>query len=99
MNTNFIVLTPIITEKALTEQQTLSKYSFWVIRNATKGQIEKSFEAIFKIKPLSINTIIVKGKNKTDWKKRKPIKKSDRKKAIITIDKSKTIESLKLNTK
>ncbi len=99
MNTNFIVLTPIITEKAITEQQTLGKYSFWVARNTTKGQIEKSFEAIFKIKPLSVNTIIVKGKNKTDWKKRKPIKKSDKKKAIITIDKSKKIESLNLNIK
>jgi large subunit ribosomal protein L23 len=98
MKTNLIVLKPVFTEKTLAQQET-GKYSFWVKRDATKGQILSSFEAVFGIKPLNINTVIRKGKMKTDWKKRLPIKKSDLKKAIITVDKNKKIELLNLNLK
>lgn len=96
---NITILKPIVTEKALASQQTQDKYAFWVSPKATKGQIEASFKIVFGIKPLAVNTVILKGKNKTDWKKRKPIKKSDRKKAIITVPKNTKIELLKLNTK
>lgn len=98
MQSNLIILTPAFTEKSLVQQEN-GKYTFWVKKDATKGQIAASFEAVFGIKPLNINTVILKGKNKTDWKKRLPIKKSDRKKTIITVDKNKKIELLKLNTK
>ncbi|MFA5749934.1 MAG: 50S ribosomal protein L23 [Candidatus Shapirobacteria bacterium] len=96
---NITILKPIVTEKALASQQTQDKYAFWVSPNTTKGQIEAAFKIVFGIKPLAVNTVILKGKNKTDWKKRKPIKKSDRKKAIITVPKNTKIELLKLNTK
>ena len=98
MKTNLIVLKPVFTEKTL-QQQEVGKYTFVVKKDATKGQIEASFEAVFGIKPLSVNTVLAKGKLKTDWKKRLPIKKSDLKKAIITVDKNTKIELLKLNTK
>jgi large subunit ribosomal protein L23 len=98
MQSNLIVLKPVFTEKTLAQHEQ-GKYTFWVKKDATKGQVESSFQAVFGLKPLNINTIIAKGKNKTDWKKRLPIKKSDLKKAIITIDKTKKIELLKLNTK
>jgi large subunit ribosomal protein L23 len=96
---NITILKPIITEKALASQETQDKYAFWVSSKATKGQIEASFKTVFGISPLAVNTVILKGKLKTDWKKRKPIKKSDRKKAIITVPKNTKIELLKLNTK
>jgi len=96
---NIIILKPIITEKSLAAQQSLDKYAFWVDSNVTKNQIEASFKAVFGIKPLLINTIILKGKNKTNWKTRQTIKKSDRKKAIITVPKGTKIELLKLKTK
>jgi len=98
MQSNLIVLKPVFTEKTLLQQEN-GKYTFWVKKDATKGQVEASFKAVFGIKPLSINTILVKGKIKTDWKKRLPIKKSDLKKAVITVDKNTKIELLKLNTK
>ena len=94
-----VILKPIITEKVLASQQTLDKYAFWVSPKATKNQIEATFKAVFEITPLAINTIILKGKTKTNWKTRKPIEKSDRKKAIITVPKGTKIELLKLNTK
>ncbi len=93
------VLKPIITEKALSAQQTQDKYAFWVSPKATKGQIEASFKTVFGITPLLVNTITLKGKIKTNWKNRSSIAKSDRKKAIITLPKGTKIELLKLNTK
>jgi len=94
-----IVLKPIITEKVLAFQEKQDKYAFWVSPKASKNQIEATFKSVFGITPLSINTIILKGKTKTNWKTRQPVEKSNRKKAIITVTKGTKIELLKLNTK
>ncbi len=96
---SIIVLKPIVTEKSLAAQQTLDKYAFWVPVTASKKQIETSFKTVFGINPLNINTVILKGKFKTNWKTRKTEKKSDYKKAILTLPKGTKIELLKLNTK
>lgn len=93
-----ILLKPIITEKSLSDQA-VGKYSFWVNVKANKDQIRSAFVSLFSVKPLSINTYKIKGKTKTDWKKRRPIVKPDRKKAVINVGKDKKIESLTLNTK
>lgn len=98
INPDQILLKPVITEKSLV-QQANSKYHFWVGLNATKNQISAAFKTVFGVEPLTVNTVQVKGKTKTDWKKRTPIQKSDRKRAIITIPKDKKIELLSLNTK
>ena len=99
MNYKIIDLKPIVTEKALSAQQTQDKYAFWVSPSATKTQIEVAFKSVFNIIFLSINTVIFKGKTKTNWQIRAYIKKSDRKKAIISVPKGTKIELLKLNTK
>lgn len=93
------ILKPIITEKSISAQQNQDKYAFWVSTDTTKNQIATTFKTVYGIKPLLINTIILKGKTKTNWKTRQPINKSDRKKAIITVPKGTKIELLKLNTK
>ncbi len=78
------ILEPVITEKstALTQQ---NKYTFKVVKNASKDLIRKSFHEIFpdrKIK--SIKTLKLKGHSKrTKSGIQFPI---DGKKAIITID-------------
>lgn len=99
MTQRIIVLEPIITEKAIAAQQSQDKYAFWVSPKTTKNQIAVAFKTVFGIKPLSINTTILKGKFKTNWKTRKTVQKSDYKKAIITVPKGTKIELLKLNTK
>jgi len=99
MISKIITLTPIITEKSLTLRETESKYSFWVDTKANKNQIAVAFETVFNTKPLRINTVLIKGKIKRDRRKGLPIKKSDRKKAIITVPKGTKIELLKLKTK
>lgn len=99
MITKIINLTPIITEKSLALREIESKYSFWVDVKANKNQIAVSFQTVFGIKPLRINTVLLKGKIKNDRKTRKTINKSDRKKAVITVPKGTKIELLKLKTK
>jgi len=89
---------PIITEKSLAGQEK-GRYTFKVDIKATKSQIAAAFMQAFGIKPLSVNTHKQKGKVKTDWKKRLPVKKQDKKIAIITLPKGKTIDSLSIKTK
>lgn len=89
---------PVITEKTL-GQQNVGYYTLWVESLATKNQIASAFFSAYNIKPLAINIINLKGKTKTDWKKRTPIQKPDRKKAIIFIGKDKKIESLGIKQK
>ena len=71
-----IILKPIITEKSNSELQA-GKYTFRVAKKATKVDIAKAAEAIFNVKVLSVNTMMVKGKEKRvgahsgkrpDWK-------------------------------
>ncbi|MFA5827868.1 MAG: 50S ribosomal protein L23 [Candidatus Shapirobacteria bacterium] len=90
---NHIILKPITTEKSLKDQAT-GKYLFQVDLKATKSQISAAFKTIFGISPQTINTNKIKGKIKTDWKKRRPIRKPDIKKAIITVKKDQKIELL-----
>jgi large subunit ribosomal protein L23 len=90
---NHIILKPITTEKSLGDQVN-GKYLFQVGLKATKNQIAAAFKTIFGVTPLAINTNKIKGKVKTDWKKRHPIQKPDVKKAIITIKKDQKLELL-----
>jgi large subunit ribosomal protein L23 len=94
-----IILKPIITEKSLALQQSQDKYAFWTPLSATKNQIKTSFKTVFGIEPLSVNTIILKGKTKNNGRTRHLIKKSNRKKAIIAVAKGTKIELLKIKTK
>jgi len=86
---------PLISEKAI-YTQSLGKYTFVVDSNASKDQIAKEFKEVFGITVLSVNTIKIKGKVKTNWKNRRPINKPDVKKAIITVGLDKKIDLLTL---
>ncbi|MGB7374768.1 50S ribosomal protein L23 [Pontixanthobacter sp.] len=77
-----VVLSPHITEKStlLSENDAVV---FKVANAATKPQIKEAVEALFDTKVKSVNTIVQKGKTKR-WKGR-PYKRSDFKKAIVTL--------------
>ena len=77
-----VILAPHITEKAtlLSEHNAVV---FKVANDATKSQIKDAVEALFDRKVQSVNTAVVKGKSKR-WKG-KPYKRSDVKKAIVTL--------------
>jgi large subunit ribosomal protein L23 len=77
-----VILAPHITEKStlLSEQNGVV---FKVANDATKPQIKEAVEALFDRKVKSVNTIVSKGKTKR-WKG-KPYKRTDAKKAIVTL--------------
>ena len=72
----------MITEKAtkLTED---NQVVFRVPLAATKPEIRKAVEALFKVKVTAVNTVTTKGKMKTRSNRR--YQKSDVKKAIVTL--------------
>ncbi len=93
-----ILIKPIITEKSYQQQQA-GKYGFFVKADATKNQIAAAFTELFSVKPVKVNTVFIKGKIKTNWRRRRPIVKPNLKKAIITLPKDKTIPLLTIKTK
>ena len=73
-----IILYPIVTEKALKLKEATNSYTFCVVKNTNKIEIKKAVEELFKVKVLSVNIQVRKGKPKrmgrfegkrVDWKK------------------------------
>ena len=77
-----VVLAPHIPEKATLASEH-NAVVFKVANDATKPQIKEAIEAIFGVKVMGVNTIVTKGKTKR-WKGR-PYKRTDMKKAIVTL--------------
>jgi large subunit ribosomal protein L23 len=77
-----IVLAPHITEKSTMLSENNSVV-FRVAGTASKPEIKAAIEALFDRKVANVNTITVKGKSKR-WKGQ-PYKRSDFKKAIVTL--------------
>lgn len=77
-----VVLAPHITEKStlVSEQNAVV---FKVANDATKPEIKAAVEALFNVSVTGVNTIVQKGKTKR-WKGA-PYKRSDMKKAIVTL--------------
>ncbi len=81
--TNYdVILSPVITEKA-TRLTEVNQVVFRVTLDATKPAIAKAVEELFKVKVTAVNTVRVKGKPKAF--RGKPFKRSDYKKAIVTL--------------
>ena len=84
-----VILSPHITEKStlLSENNAVV---FKVAGNATKPQIKEAIEAIYDKKVVGVNTIVSKGKVKR-WRGR-PYRRSDVKKAIVTLAEGQSID-------
>ena len=77
-----VIVAPHITEKAtLASEQ--NAVVFKVANDATKPQIKEAVEALFDVKVTGVNTLVMKGKTKR-WRG-KPYKRSDVKKAVVTL--------------
>ena len=77
-----VVLAPHITEKSTMLSENNSVV-FRVAGDASKPEIKAAVEALFNRKVANVNTIVVKGKTKR-WKGA-PYRRSDMKKAIVTL--------------
>jgi large subunit ribosomal protein L23 len=77
-----VILSPVITEKA-TKLSESNQVVFRVAQTATKPQIAKAVETLFKVKVKAVNTIRQKGKSKLF--RGRPYQRSDVKKAVVTL--------------
>jgi large subunit ribosomal protein L23 len=83
------ILAPVITEKStvLSEQ---NKVVFRVAQDASKDEIAAAVEALFNVKVTKVNTLVAKGKTK----RFRGImgRRSDVKKAIVTLQEGQSID-------
>ncbi len=77
-----MLLSPIITEKSTLVAEE-NKIIFRVPLTATKPDIKEAVETLFKVDVTKVNTILVKGKTKRF--RGQPGRRSDFKKAIVTL--------------
>ena len=84
-----VILSPVITEKA-TKLTDHNQVVFRVPLTATKPAISKAVEELFKVKVKAVNTVTVKGKSKALRGTR--FKRSDFKKAIVTLEEGHQID-------
>ena len=84
-----VILSPVITEKATKLTET-NQVVFRVSLDATKPKIARAVEDLFKVKVTGVNTVRVKGKTKAF--RGKPYKRSDYKKAIVTLAEGQQID-------
>jgi len=84
-----VVLAPHITEKSTMLSDT-NAVVFRVAPSATKPEIKAAIEALFNVKVTNVNTLVTKGKTKR-WKG-KPYRRSDIKKAIVTLAEGNSID-------
>ena len=77
-----VLVAPHITEKSTLASEN-NGVVFKVSGEATKPQIKEAVEAIFDVSVTGVNTLVMKGKTKR-WKG-KPYKRTDQKKAIVTL--------------
>ena len=84
-----VIVAPHITEKStmLSEHNAVV---FKVAGTASKPEIKAAVEALFGVTVTGVNTIVTKGKTKK-WKGQ-PYKRSDSKKAIVTLAEGQSID-------
>jgi large subunit ribosomal protein L23 len=85
-----IIRRPLVTEKSTQQKEAHNQYVFEVQREANKIEIQKAIERLFKVKVTQVRTSNVLGKVKRLG--RKYGKRSDWKKAIVTLKEGDRIE-------
>jgi len=84
-----VVRKPVITEKS-TVLGEHNAVTFKVRLDATKPQIKAAVEELFGVKVKAVNTLVVKGKAKRA--RGRPYRRSDEKKAIVTLHEGHSID-------
>jgi large subunit ribosomal protein L23 len=84
-----LILGPVITEKS-TRASEHNQVTFRVRTDASKPEIKAAVEGLFNVKVKAVNTLIQKGKVKRF--RGRPGRRSDVKKAIVTLQEGQSIE-------
>ena len=82
-----ITIKPLITEKATQLTERRGVYTFRVSPEANKYQSKKLVEELYGVKVERVNTMVVRGKNKSRWTKSGLLrgKTNEWKKAVIKV--------------
>ena len=94
MKLSDVLVKPILTEKANSQQDKLRRYAFRVARKANKLEIKKAVEDFYGVTVVDVNTSVVPGKNKTRFTKAGYVqgRKPAFKKAMVTVAEGETID-------
>src|SRR4028119_1416931 len=94
MKLSEVLIKPILTEKANSQQESLRRYAFKVARKANKLEIKKAIEEFYGVNVVDVNTAVIPGKNKTRYTKKGFVQgqKPAYKKALITVADGETID-------
>lgn len=84
-----VIVRPVITEKSTLVGEH-GQIVFEVAKAASKPEIKAAVEALFNTKVVAVNTLVQKGKSKR-WQGR-PYRRSDVKKAIVTLAEGQSID-------
>lgn len=85
---------PIVTEKATKVTERVGHYTFRVSPDANKYQIKDLVEKLYGVKVVSVNTAIMRRKNKSRWTKSGLLRGNTElwKKAYVTVAEGQTID-------
>jgi large subunit ribosomal protein L23 len=94
MKLSEVLIKPILTEKANSQQESLRRYAFKVARKANKLEIKKAIEEFYGVNVVDVNTAVIPGKNKTRYTKKGFVQgqKPAFKKALVTVAEGETID-------
>jgi len=90
MDTNSIIIKPLVTEKSTHQQTTRNAYAFQVNPAANKHQIKDAIERQYNVKVTDVRTMNRKGKPRRS--KFKMTTTSDWKRAVVVLDENSRIE-------
>lgn len=79
-----MLIKPLITEKAVAEMAN-NRYAFKVLPEASKPEIKKTVEKLFKVNVLGVRTAVMPGKKYRSGRRWMVRQKPDWKKAIVTL--------------
>ena len=92
-----IIIRPVVTEKTMAQAegaQKRAKYTFWVRPEANKTQIRQAVSALWNVRVVAVNTLIVKGKDRRQSFRYRIGRTAKRKKAIVTLAEGQSIDVL-----
>ena len=89
-----VIIKPIISEKMNNVAEKYNRYGFMVTREATKPEIKREIESVYKVKVVRVNTLIQRGKTTARNTKAGVIlgQKNNFKKAYVFVDKDDKID-------
>lgn len=92
MDIFYVIKEPLVTEKITQHKGEANRYCFSVAPAASKIDIKRAVETLFKVKVVGVRTITLHGKPKFNARTRRVTPAQRWKKAIVTLKKGNKID-------